>query len=92
MEEIPGTSLEEKRAEIKKIINDAYDLAIAGDLSIIDKIRDFGKTLKEKYGDKNFVLMHDLGGSTITKKQAMSYPFDTNDHEIERFIREKLII
>ena len=67
-------------------------MAIAGDLSIIDKIRDFGKTLKEKYGDKNFVLMHDLGGSTITKKQAMSYPFDTNDHEIERFIREKLII
>lgn len=84
-------TLEQKRFELKGIIARAHDLDIeSGEIflenSLQNRIVEFANKFQEKHG-KKFVLFHDLISSSLPQEVEKIYPFDTEDHEVEKFIR-----
>ncbi len=82
---------EAKRAIAKEALNRSIASLREGNREPYNKITEFGTRFGAEYPDGvNFVLFHDLIGSTLTPEEIASLPLDTADGEIERFIKTEL--
>ena len=84
----------EERTHALLLLSEATKLFIEKkDRTLYNKIVEFVTEFRKKHGGStNFLLLHDLIGSSVAPEEESTTPLDTEDGEIENFIREQLSI
>ncbi|HEV7702115.1 MAG TPA: hypothetical protein VGO63_01570 [Candidatus Paceibacterota bacterium] len=87
----PDSERKQKRAFANEIGMKALNLQLKGNAVPWAMVIEFTKKIREKYGieeSNKFLLLQDLIGSGAPPELEPTYPLDTKDKEVEKFIEE----